>query len=493
MSLYSVIQSRPIAPQVQQSCPQCSTQIEFSLPTDPSPPPQTVLQVQCYHCNSILTHTIAVGYNASSRSTPQPPKRTGRKIGTQERPLETGYYDILEVKVDATTEEIKKAYRRMALLHHPDKHPGDPMAEERVSKGSSFTPTAGKLICAFIILQFKNIAVAYQVLSDPERRKKYNEFGAKESGSDAGYVDPEEVFSAIFGGDRFVPIIGEISLGKEMKEALQQAEEAEEEEASATTIEGSTPVQRDSKGKPILSPEQKAKKLEKEKKIAAEKARLREERVKKLVENLDRKLSIYVESVTGAPTDAEVAKSWREICRLEAEELKTESYGVDLLHAIGFVYTAKSRHYLASYSTPWGVGGWLHNVQGKYHVISETVSTVRSALELKRVFDELAAAEKTGISPEEKRRLEEQAAEKGLQALFKGAKLEIDSVLRETCDRILGDERVPKDKVIARATALGMLGDAYLAVRKDSETESEYVKVDTKASRERDARRASSS
>ncbi|KAG8911514.1 hypothetical protein FRC01_005674 [Tulasnella sp. 417] len=471
MSSYSVIQSRPIAPQVQQSCPQCSTQIEFSLPTDPSPPPQTVLQVQCYHCNSILTHTIAVGYNATSRSAPQPPKRTGRKIGTQERPLETGYYDILEVKVDATTEEIKKAYRRMALLHHPDKHPGDPMAEER----------------------FKNIAVAYQVLSDPERRKKYNEFGAKESGSDAGYVDPEEVFSAIFGGDRFVPIIGEISLGKEMKEALQQAEEAEEEESSANTIEGSTPVHRDSKGKPILSPEQRAKKLEKEKKIAAEKARLREERVKKLVENLDRKLSIYVESVTGAPTDAEVAKSWREICRLEAEELKTESYGVDLLHAIGFVYTAKSRHYLASYSTPWGVGGWLHNVQGKYHVISETVSTVRSALELKRVFDELAAAEKTGISPEEKRRLEEQAAEKGLQALFKGAKLEIDSVLRETCDRILGDERVPKDKVIARATALGMLGDAYLAVRKDSETESEYVKVDTKASRERDARRSSSS
>lgn len=55
-----------------------------------------------------------------------------------------------------------------------------------------------------------------------------------------------------------------------MKEALQQAEEAEEEESSATTIEGSTPVQRDSKGKPILSPEQKAKKLEKEKKIAAE-------------------------------------------------------------------------------------------------------------------------------------------------------------------------------------------------------------------------------
>jgi hypothetical protein len=53
-------------------------------------------------------------------------------------------------------------------------------------------------------------------------------------------------------------------------------------------------------------------------------------------------------------------------------ELKSESYGVELLHAIGFVYQAKSRHYLATNQTFMGVGGWLHNIQGKYHVFSET-------------------------------------------------------------------------------------------------------------------------
>jgi len=53
-------------------------------------------------------------------------------------------------------------------------------------------------------------------------------------------------------------------------------------------------------------------------------------------------------------------------------ELKKESYGVELLHAIGFVYVSKAKHYLASNQTIFGLGGWLHNVQGKYHVFSET-------------------------------------------------------------------------------------------------------------------------
>ena len=118
----------------------------------------------------------------------------------------------------------------MSIKHHPDKNRDDPHAEER----------------------FKEIAVAYQTLSDPALRKKYNEFGPKESAPEGGFVDPEEVFSAIFGGERFVPIIGEISLGREMKAALQEADEAEAE---------NEPKARDSKGREIISPEEKAKML----------------------------------------------------------------------------------------------------------------------------------------------------------------------------------------------------------------------------------------
>jgi len=392
--------------------------------------------------------------------------------------LETGYYDILGVSVTATTDDIKKAYRRLAIKHHPDKNPDDPLAEER----------------------FKEIAIAYQTLSDDALRRKYNEFGPKESAPEGGYVDPEEVFGAIFGGERFVPIIGNISLARDMKTALQEAEDAE---ADGEANDGK-PRLKDAKGREILSPEEKVKKeekdrikAEKDREKAAEKAAARAERVKKLVNNLERKLSIFTESATG-PNDPDVSGSWRTICELEAEELKRESYGVELLQTIGFVYVSKAKHHLATNQSFLGVGGWLHNVQGKYHVFSETVSTLRAAIELKAVFDQIQAAEKAGnLSPEEKKKLEEQAAEKGLQALFKGTKLEVESILRETCDRVLADLTISREKAELRAVALQLLGEAYMSVKKDSDAasgpggngkgeDSDYVRIDTKNSRARE-------
>lgn len=136
---------------------------------------------------------------------------------------------------------INRLKGRLAIKHHPDKNPDDPQAEER----------------------FKDIAIAYQTLSDDALRKKYNEFGPKESAPEGGYVDPEEVFGAIFGGERFTPIIGDISLARDMKAALQEAEEAEGEEDGVKRV-------RDAKGREILSEEEKAQKEEKDRKKAAE-------------------------------------------------------------------------------------------------------------------------------------------------------------------------------------------------------------------------------
>jgi len=228
----------------------------------------------------------------------------------------------------------------------------------------------------------------------------------------------------LFGGERFHDIIGIISIGKDMKEALQEDTEELEKQAegggsgteasNAEKNEDGTLKKTD--GKPTLTPEQKAAKEEKEKKASEERAKAREERVSKLAEKLIRKLSIFTESVRNAGDErleAEVAASFKEITRIEAEELKNESYGVELLHSVGFSYSSKAAHYLASTGMLWGIGGAFHSVASSYHVAKETISTVRAALELKTVFEELAKAEETGITEERKKQLEEAAAEKG--------------------------------------------------------------------------------
>ncbi|MCF0210606.1 MAG: molecular chaperone DnaJ [Bacteroidales bacterium] len=95
------------------------------------------------------------------------------------------FYEVLGVSKNATEDELKKAYRKLALKYHPDKNPGDKDAEEK----------------------FKEAAEAYSVLSDKDKRARYDQFGEAGLGGDGGFgqggMNMNDIFSMfgdLFGG-----------------------------------------------------------------------------------------------------------------------------------------------------------------------------------------------------------------------------------------------------------------------------------------------------
>lgn len=472
----TIITSRLREPYIAVACAHCKAALEYL-------PPQTSIQkasdylIKCSQCSKTFSPPGSSNSNTNSNkpnTNTSTKKSSGRRIGSDERPLETEFYEVLGISPQATSSEIKSAYRRLALKMHPDKNPDDPTAEDK----------------------FKTLARAYNTLSDPALRKKYNEFG-KQQDIEEGFVDPEAVFSTLFGGERFQDIIGTISLGQEMKTALQKESEDEEIEGGESQLVSKTnppppnpPTS--SSTKAALTPEQKAKKAELAQKESAERARVREARVSHLAEVLTKKLYLYTEQAD-KEVDEEIVNSVKMIWTIEKDMLADESFGPELLRTVGQVYNAKAKRYLsATASGGWGgvglVGGWIHSAKSTAHVFSETVGAVRAAYDVKAVFDEIAKAEAEGgpgISEERKRELEEEAARKGLRALFKGAKLEVESVIREVCDRILEDPKLSRQQARKRAVALDILGSVYeTAQNKNGEDplglESGYVKVDKK-------------
>ena len=95
------------------------------------------------------------------------------------------YYEVLGVPRDVSADDMKKAYRKLAVKHHPDKNPGDKTAEDK----------------------FKEIGEAYDILSDDQKRAAYDRYGhgafangGGGGGGGGGFHDPFDIFREVFGG-----------------------------------------------------------------------------------------------------------------------------------------------------------------------------------------------------------------------------------------------------------------------------------------------------
>ncbi|KAK4229216.1 DnaJ-like protein 1 [Podospora fimiseda] len=472
--------------------------------------------------------------------------------------VDTAYYDTLGVKPTATELEIKKAYRKLAIVHHPDKNPNDPTAHQR----------------------FQEIGEAYQVLSDEQLRAAYDKYGKESARPSEGFVDPSEFFSSIFGGEVFADWIGEISLMKDLTATMDITMSAEEEaeaeavaaaEAAAalqqqkegdfpgteeaikeslktaapaggeTAAAGAAASEKPKTGAPadwvvvedekpgldvpppakspspapgsgtstprtrqipirpaIMAPGdaelaaqlsesgledgKKGKKskggLSKEQReqlaaLEKERQRVRQERVDTLARKLLDRISVWTETDHGK----DVTLAFQEKTRLEVEELKMESFGIDILHAIGATYVNKGTTLLRSQKF-FGVGGFLSRMKDKGTLVKDTWNTISSAIEAQQTMEEMARLEQQGgedWTEEKKSEYERRVTGKILTAAWRGSKFEIQSVLRDVCDAVLNDKKVPTSKRLERAQALIYIGEICLAAKRTPEEEGDYM------------------
>jgi hypothetical protein len=361
----------------------------------------------------------------------------------------------------------------------------------------------------------------------------------------AGFEDPAEFFSAVFGGDAFVDLIGELTLMKDLTHTMDVTMEQMEEEQLAANAEeklnilpdkdreamagsrtespafaappppsyahasaaeeSSTPpplpprseekssgtstprrhlgqqaimdrseedARMDAAG--LTAEEKELRKKEKRKggltkeqqeKLEAyerERKKAREERVETLAKKLIDRISIWTET----DKRPDVTKAFEEKMRLEVENLKMESFGIEILHAIGTTYLQKATSFLKSQKF-LGISGFFSRLKDKGTNAKEIWTTISTAIDAQLTMEEMAKMEEKGgqdWTDEKKAEFERKVTGKIIAAAWRGSKFEIQGVLRDVCDRVLNDKSVKLEKRVDRAHALVLAGTIYQKV-----------------------------
>ncbi|KZT27938.1 DnaJ-domain-containing protein [Neolentinus lepideus HHB14362 ss-1] len=425
-------------------------------------------------------------------------------------PVETEYYDLLGVTPDASDNDLKKGYRKAAMKYHPDKNKS-PEAEEK----------------------FKEISKAYQVLSDPNMRAVYDKHGKKmmEKDGQVGVDDAAGSFANVFGGERFKDYIGEISLMKEMTSAatamMTEEEKAEldaqmngtsspaiqtptAEPASSTlhtpspsspprtvspnlnghptsetpntalsstlsptpSITDTTKLSADKeatdKKKRKISPEQKKKLHE----LEEERHKAMKDRIDDLTKKLIERLRPFVDAQNPGGKDDQETKAFEARVRTEAEDLKLESFGVELLQTIGSVYIMKATSFMKSKKF-LGIPGFWSRIKEKGVIAKDAWGVIGSAVGVQTLIADMEKLQAKGASEEELRALEMDVTGKIFLASWRGTRFEVVQVLREVCvaDNVLKEPGASEQTLLNRAKGLLIIGAIFKSTQADETDE----------------------
>lgn len=442
------------------------------------------------------------------------------------------YYDLLGVRGDASDIDLKKAYRKAAIRWHPDKNPGDEEAQKKfVAIGEAYQILSdpqerafynkngkrehgqaghmpmedpGKLFETMFggekfrdwigeISLGKDIGKAFETHTTEEEREAMKaEWAAKQQQANGSApatikhdldssVAPSSPKSAtpdltrspsLATGAGIQPSPPNATTSTTLASSSNHAPGSSAAPSSSTSANHPTTV------KPSLkqTAEQRAEAEKYEKQRREDTVNRVNELTKKLLE----RIRPFVEAAKpGEKGDSETER-FTESIKTEAEDLKLESFGVELLRLIGNVYYTKASTYIklhrskSPFANFLGLPGFFENTKQKGKMIKEAWGMLSSTLDVQTAMMDLEKRQEKGELPEEEmERLNKDLVGKLLLISWKGTRFESGAILRQVADNVLSKDspKVTDEVLMNRAKALLLIGMIFKAVEPDESDE----------------------
>ncbi|KAI0738603.1 X-domain of DnaJ-containing-domain-containing protein [Daedaleopsis nitida] len=216
-----------------------------------------------------------------------------------------------------------------------------------------------------------------------------------------------------------------------------------------------------------LTPEQKKKLQE----LEDERRKNMEERIETLSKKLVDRLRPFVEAKNPGDKDDPETAAFERKMKSEADDMKLESFGVELLHTIGTIYIMKATSFLKSRKF-LGIPGFFSRLKEKGAMAKDAWGVIGSALGVQQTIAEMEKLQAKGeLGEEELRALEEDVTGKIMLASWRGTRFEVSQVLREVADRVLKEQGVSDQVLYSRAKGLLLIGAVFKSTVPDETDE----------------------